>query len=241
MKKILLILIAFIVILFSACSAEHEPNPEDEVLSIYHNFSFSFKTLTFTDTSRSDILFGLSDNGEEFFIAYDKITNVPFSAEEELAYREVLTILDQLNSESSVSMNRLLEYSLEEFSDECEKYGIEVSLTNVIMFNSFKELLETIIEDRGTSFVGISKVDYLNIRLGRTLTNDEKQSLELLQMSYYEVTRYQSNYENFITATYDEVIEYFENNSVTLTDIEKEQIQVALDILNELNENPPTE
>lgn len=180
MRKLGLLLLILFMFLLAGCSPQE---PLSEEVSIYEDLYWSFNSMNFTDTVQNDILFDVGSTFEDFVILHNHILGGSLSVQESDAYTQLLTLMDEVVSKAHVNFFTVSSYSSSELRDACQTYSILLTIDDIVTFNSYKEFIETIKD----STYYISKIDYINLRLSRTLTTTEIQSLDFLQGFYTQL------------------------------------------------------
>lgn len=243
MKKFLLILITITVILFGGCGSadmhEPDPDPDPDPIEEYVTFKeavfYSFNEFSFTVTREDDILFEYKDNLFEFELIHEMLLDHPLTSDERAAYGSLLSVLDQLHTQQNIKYDDILEFSLTELKDECESADITITTTNVIVFNQFKDIIEELMMAKGSSNRYIEKEDYLGYLLDRDLTTQEVNALDHLQVVYSKLIIDHEQEIDLTTITFTDLMIII--NSFELDEVipNEEALQVAYDILQELN------
>ena len=193
MKRIMMIFLTGFILLLSGCM--NAESPQDEVASVYGNIYYDSDTMSFTNTSEIDIFYKKGDTYFDFVYTHDRLMDTTLTSEEKLAYQHLFIITDQIVNNSNIDYAELMTLSSSEFKTACDNLSIEIGLDDIVVFNSLKQLVETIGNLPGSSSVKLVKLTYLELRLDITLTEDEKESLELLQELYNEL--YERTYQYY--------------------------------------------
>ena len=233
MKKGTMILVTLIVILFSGCSAKMEKEEYGDT-SIYSSYSYNLDELPYLEGNSTDILYGFSDILIDFHLLNSSITNAELPQSEQDAYSSLFSVLDQLHQSSGSSYDTIVNYSSQELKNECISAEISITTTNIIVFNTYKNLISELIEINGSSNMNISKVSFINYRLGRILTTEEKQALEHLQDMYNIINGHGNITIDFSEISLDDLIIQFKDSSYINEQLDESKIQIAYTILNEL-------
>lgn len=240
MKKFRLILLALIVILFGGCMADadvEDPDPDPDPIespSMYDTVSYSFKDLTFYIIQEEDILYDTHDIVLEFSLVYESIMNESLSEEESYIYGSLLTVLQELSIASSTSYEDVLEMTVQEFKDECDAQDITITTTNVIVFDQFKGLLEDLRTTGSISRRYIEKELYLTAFLARTLSSNELDALEHLQIINSDLYNTYDETIDFSTISFEDFMAIVTlHTEYTVTPVEAD-LEIAYNILQEI-------
>ncbi len=187
MKKILLLLFIGITVLLSSCSSmEEEPAEEYDIINGF--LTYDWDTMSYTNTSTYSIMYETGNIVADFLLIHDKaLLNEELSLSKETAYIQLLLIIDEIATKSNTDHSDIINYSSADFKANCDAYSITITTTDIVTFNSFKDTVLDI--ESSSNRNSISVIDYIEYRLGESLTSEEILSLDLLQSSYYELTR----------------------------------------------------
>ena len=194
MRKIILFILFGIFLILSGCSSKDIDTTNIDI-SLQDNIYYEFDSMSFTNTSEADILYLISDQYLDFKYVYYAISGKVLSSEEELAYQDLFIITKSLESDSNISLSTLLSYSSSEFNDAAEDISIILSLQDIVLFNSLKIIMSDLEELTQANSYNLSRIGYIEYRLGINLTDLEILSLELLQEQFSEL--YLNTYEFF--------------------------------------------
>ncbi|MCF7931347.1 MAG: hypothetical protein K9L02_07555 [Acholeplasmataceae bacterium] len=183
MRKLIIFYIMLIMFLLAGCASQEQI----DITSIYGSLDFSFSTMTFTDTSENDILYQMGNSTDDFIILYQIITNETLNPSMIIPYRTLFTIMDELVTAQGIDYLIIESYSSLEFKEVCDLNSIELSIADIVTFNSFKSDLARIKEIESDFDEIISKLSYIEMRLDRVLSSSEVSDLNLLQDHYSEL------------------------------------------------------
>ena len=234
MKKYLLLLSLLLVILLTSCGSAdmHDPDETNEPKTVY---SFNIDTLSFIDDDTYDILNGYSNNHTDFMYALNTISNDNITETEIAAFEHLLTVFDELSIKGKKSYSQILTYSNKDLQDMCEAYNVTLEPIDIFTFNLLKSYQENKTDYKFYN-VTMLKNDYIEMRLNREISIEESTALDELQKlhtSYYSTT-----YSTFTlkTFTFDTLMkEYTDNISYNPTEEELAQLEIAFNILIELD------
>lgn len=190
-KYILSSMMILVVFLIIGCSA-YDPMTED--ISIYDDLTFSFETLTYTETSERDILYHIGHPSFDFIMLYEKNNPDILSEADQLLYQGLLETLYDLSILSAQSIRETLLLSSSELRVLYEVYDQSIGLSDIVIFNNIKSIL-TDLETSNDIDLSLSKISYINMRLSISLTSENISALENLQnyhqsFEYYDMSVY---------------------------------------------------
>ncbi len=131
MKKFILSILTILLLTLSACSNQDQLEEFDYVI-------YDTDSATFLYINEYDILYPLQSYEKEFFIAYNHFSSEQLSETEENAYRNFLIKLDTL----AVRGTPIFSYSSDQFRDFLEQSDTTVTIEDIFVFNSMKNVLE---------------------------------------------------------------------------------------------------
>ena len=231
MKKLLLLLTIGILVFFSGCAKDagpYEPYPDpDPYYKPSEYITFETSTLSF-QADIKDVYKTLKYDHHDFFYIYQDY--LPDLTDTEI--NSLNTLFDLFNElDGSVSVYSLVNYDLSEFRATLENNGLTPTPEAIFTYNLFIELYDEL-----PARVTFYKIDIAEYKLDRTLTTNEIDAIEQVEV-YYGGSH--SNYEHiefdFETGTFEELITYIET-SYTLNQLDIDEIRVGYDIIIELLE-----
>lgn len=171
----------FLLLLFYVigCSSAN-PTTLNET-SIYDPLTFNFSSMTYTNTSYSDVLFGIGNPMDDFSILYKVSQGTEMPQEDYVVVEEILPVLADIKKESNYSFTYLMTMSSEDLNSLALENTIILTLTEIVAFNEMKTILEDLKSSLVTEDYSISKITYLELRVDRELTNEEVEALILIQ------------------------------------------------------------
>ena len=233
MKKLLLLFTMSIVVLLAGCMAEQEPQHIES--TVYDKLLYSTSRMSYSNTSSSDILYYVDNTYFDYIILNERVMENNLTLEEASAYESLFIVLDKLNSSSSFSYPDIDDFNTQDFKDLSTTYDIQITMGDIVTYNALKTSIPNIKATLKTRSSSISKIDYMELMLGRTLTNDEVTSLELLQTNYNELYQYDFVIFDFRIKSLEDLLFEFETKiSYVPTESELTQLQIAYDIVTEL-------
>lgn len=239
MKKIIVTLLLICGILLSGCAAaDEEPQDEELYFSNYSYLTFDWNTMTFSGLERHDILYGVSDPYEDFVILNVKYKDMQLTTEQQIAYERTFELFDMLDASSGFTYGSLDEYSTQNIKDFSDSSEIVLTATDLITFNSIKSeayMLKSTASS-STSYT-IGKISYVEQRLERVLTTDEKISLQALQEQMNYLYNKGVNFD-LSTGTFEELI--LEIESKRVDDVSQEdlaRLEMAFLIIKQLHDD----
>lgn len=216
MKKIwLLLMTVLMIVLLSSCSA-YDGDPMQNIDSeLYFNWS----TLTYTQLERIDIFNQASQPIDDLVVLHQVAFNEPLDASIRLAYENLLNILLPLSIDAHINVGTLLNKRSSELQTLAKQYDYTLALSDIVVFNELKVFKE----DVETLDVTLSKVDYFEARTAITLTIEQKQDIDLLQL-YFIMSNEDQALDSFSAYTYEQLEALF----MMLPDAPTEEEQIAL-------------
>lgn len=179
MKKIFLLVSLLLMMFFVGCAA----SPMESQIYIDEDISFSYVEGEFLDISDKDIINGILDHDKdrvimlEYAVEKGKIESVSSNV------IHLLDIISAIEFESEYSFKYITEQSSSSFNDLAENYYDsldKLSIDDIIAFNDLKQLLLEL------NTIRINKINYLEYRLNKEMTQSEIIDLDILQ-DYYLV------------------------------------------------------
>ncbi|MCK5388086.1 MAG: hypothetical protein KAJ22_02275, partial [Candidatus Izimaplasma sp.] len=211
MKKLLVLVTMIIIVLLAGCMADIEPAIEDS--SIYDYLKYSASSMSYINTPESDILYLINDTYSDFVILNRTIMNSNLSSEEQLAYKQLFSIMDDLSTNTTFRYRELDTYSSSDFNTLSNSSQITLTLGDIVTFNALKTLLPDIKSTLENDSSAISKIYYIEYKLDRDLTNEEVISLDLLQEKYLELYYYDFQPFDFKQKTLEDLLFEFETKT----------------------------
>ncbi len=232
MKKLTGLILVGILVLLSGCGSNEDIINEPTAV-IYENLYYGWSGMSYSNTPNYDILYQIDDTYLDFIILYEKIMETDLTQEEKIAYEQVLDIVDQLEADSLYRHSQIIDLSSKEFNDLCEDNSITVTLVDIVTFNMLKELISEMKIALNSQSSSIAKLSYIEIKLEITLSNEDKEALDLLQNRYSDLFIDNPNYSfDFKTKTLEDLLLDFESNIGYIpTDDELIELETAYDIL----------
>ncbi len=140
--------------------------------------------MTYTNTEPIDILYKIGNPMDDFSIFYLATEGEQMPVEKSEIVNEILPVLTYLNEESGYSFTSLFNRSSEELNSLAISKSITLTLTQIVAFNEMKLFISELQSNISSQAYSIGKIDYIELRLDRTLTQEEIDALELLQLYY---------------------------------------------------------
>jgi hypothetical protein len=218
-----------LILLLFGCAMEENPLFDE---TIYGQITYDFDTMTFTNTSLDDIFYEVGNPWDDFIIMYKTYYGTSIDPTELIAYEALFVKLINLSVASSVTVGTITHYSTEQLNTILEGYAIDLSLTDVIMFNSLKTILNGLRTQEDLEIV-ISKISYLQVRLSVILTEDQIEHLDMLQ-DYYLSNRNMDDMYYLKDSDFDTFITRYESTGITISEIAKENLLEAFNLMKSL-------
>ena len=231
MRKILLLTMFLIVVLFSGCASNESIEPDHKEMSFESSLSFDLESLTYANTSETDLLFELGSASTDYIIMTNKIEEL--SSNDETAYVSILTVFDQVSSaDNTFSIKDLTTYSSKDIEEYASQAELTITITDIITFNTIKSEIESY---RNNYIPNISKQEYVELLLERDLTDNELQGFIVLQEYYFDLIYHNGADYSFVSNTFNELLILFDEymEYVPTEEIEL-NLEAAYNILNSL-------
>lgn len=237
MKRIvLLLIIPLIMLLFGCAMKEEQPFDDDIDVSINDQVYYSYSTLSFMNTSSYDIFYNTGNASDDFLILLDELSEkASLSTEEIDAYIALFEKVDEISSKTNDLPGDLLYLSLADFKTIAERYDIEVTLSDIFTYNSVASMINDLQVANNNKNVFMSKIEYVETRLGRNLTPSEIEDLRFLQESIVSLA-YDYIHINVSILSLSELLSEFEQYYGELPTNDIDSITVAYNIVSELKE-----
>lgn len=180
MKKIWLLITLITLSFLSACAAMEDPNPDPDpgnseyFMFVKDEFDFRFHY--------TDMYAGINYQHSDFFFVFDSYLKDTLSQTEINSLQTLFLALQ----ETPIRMSILMNQDLESFKTTLEAYDVDPTPELLLTFNLLKELYQTL-----PDIVQVDKLDFIEYRLDRELTQEEVQSLETLE-HYFNILNEQS-------------------------------------------------
>lgn len=224
MKKIkLLIIVAFMMILLSSCAADG-PLTEDE--SIFGSLKYDFITMTYTNTSTSDILYRTGNPFDDFVILHESVLQESLTENEYILFNVLLDKLEVLSELQNDLMISIIGYSSQELKNAFDENQLVLTLDDIVSFNALKSKLDEIKTALDTNDSIIPKIDYIENRLDVELMSEEINNIDFLQNLFNEFHMINRSF-NLYNNTYDTFYLELQNTGFSLLENEKSQVEIA--------------
>lgn len=230
MKKIMVLMLVFLVTLLSSCGAESDMDVPQMVF--YEQIQYSYATGSFNNTQPEDIFYGIHDYQKEFYKFYELARNSndiskDLTVSEIAAYDLFFEKLELLDKHEVT----IFEMDSNELKELFEANNIVIEAIDIFTFNSIKSVFDTV----NDQYYRVTKQEFLEIILERNLTDDEVTSLEEiheinndLSNEYYEFVSLDLEFIDYIAA--------FENiTGYTINETQKQQIELAYNLIKSIN------
>jgi len=178
MKKFISILVlGCMVFLMQACGMA----PMEESASFDSPLYYNELSMTFTNTSKHDILYNVGNPADDFILLYRMHADNPNSNDEAI-YLSFMQTLYTLSITQQTTMAQLFRLTSSELKTVYEAAGLTLSINDVVTFNTIQSEIQTYKANQSSPTV--SKKAYVEYRLSITLTDEAYQSLRYLQSIY---------------------------------------------------------
>lgn len=231
MRKIKIICAMAIMLLLVGCASMDVITDDTNV---YGNIEYNWSTMIFTDIDQADIFYQTGNSFVDFVILHQQVMEEPFIPAEGIAYLQLFTIMNQVIENSAVNYSMISGYTSAELKNVCNTYSIAITLADIITFNAYKSLIIEIKDTIGDNRFVISKLNYLELRLNRSLTNDEISSLVLLQEKFLDLNQHYV-FVPLLEHSFDDLLLAFQNQIFYVpTEQELIKLEVAYHLINDL-------
>jgi hypothetical protein len=166
----LLVFVLFLLLI--GCSEQQYEQP----VEFSEPLTYSFESLRYMKSSSQDIIFMITDNELDLKLALRQaqdqllIESLPASVD------DIIVLLDQISEAAGVSLKTIMAYSSSELLTVATAHAVDLAIDDIVGFNDLKAILDQL----GGS-IRIDKVDFIESRLERELSEDELQGFDLLQ------------------------------------------------------------
>ena len=231
MRKLLLLTILLFVVVLSGCSAKMDMESEEEPYSFDSYLNYDLDTLRYSTTSKADILYEVGSVTTDYIIM--KNTMSELSENEDLAYKSILSVIDTVSTESpDFAVEELTTYSSSDFTGFAATYSLNLTVTDVITFNTIKSEIE---EYQTSNIPSISRQYYLEALIDRELTTEEVNGLYLLQEEYFVLGDSNNITFSFKTNTFEELLVLFDTyRGYTPVEEDLANLELAYVVLNNI-------
>ena len=183
------------LLFLSACAS----NTSDLSISFRGRLTYSTTTFTFEQLAAHDILYSLQDSVLDFVGVVQVTQAVTLDA-----YADILVTMQQVTDQSEKQFGELIRLTSSQFNDQATSAGVLLSIDDIVQFNDLKEYVATL-----PSSVSMTKLAYLEFRVGRSLTSEEQVALEYLQVAFNAFDEAQQS-TDLTCYTYDEFVTTYE-------------------------------
>jgi len=222
MKKIFIALSMMLMIFFIGCSSAA---PMEYQTSIHDVFSYSYTKGEFNNKDDSDIIKYLID------YSTDRVLMMEFAVEEELiseftdTERNLIDKVYLITEGTSVSYQELFDSSSQEFNSYAVAAGVELTIDDIVSFNDLKLKLV------GAGVVFISKRNFIEFKLGESLTNEQISGYDLLQEVYLDLLNNYGAYD-LQEVSYEELLSDIEIVGISVSEDDLEILETGFDLIN---------
>jgi hypothetical protein len=188
-RSIRRLLVVVLFLLLTGCSEQqHVLNVEFRL-----PLTYSFEALRYTTSSSQDIITMITDNELDLRLALRQAKDQFLIESLPVGVDNTIVLLDQISEAAGVSLKTIIAYSSSELLTAATTNAVELTIDDIVGFNDLKATLALL----GGS-IRIDKVDIIESKLERDLSEDERQGFDLLQQFYIKIIS--ENYQfNLIT------------------------------------------
>lgn len=232
MKKILFITILVITaLIINGCATQEDPYFEEP--DIYGYLYYDFNTMIFTTLDESDLLYNVGKVKRDFVILHQEMNLEVFTQEDIFLYDSLIDKLVTLSQNTQTSIGSLITYTSSDIKIAFENQQIEVTLNDIVIFNSIKQIIEQVKALNDKPY--IRKIDYIEYVSNLELSNLDVDNLQFLQMTYTYLLTNGINI-NLEIATYDDWVFAIETTEKVYSEEDLNMIKEAYDIFILLHE-----
>jgi hypothetical protein len=154
-----------------------------------------------------------------------------FAVEEELiseftdTERNLIDKVYLITEGTSVSYQELFDLSSQEFNSYAEAAGVELTIDDIVSFNDLKLKLV------GAGVVFISKRNFIEFKLGESLTNEQISGYDLLQEVYLDLLNNYGAYD-LQEVSYEELLSDMETVGISVSEDDLEILETGFDLIN---------
>lgn len=206
MRRLLLLTILLFVVVLSGCSANREMDPNEELYSFDSYLMYDLETLRYSTSNKADILYEVGSVSTDYIITKNRMSEL--SENEEAAYKSTLSLIDTVNVQATTfSLQEITTYSSSDLADYAYASNVELTITDVITFNTIKAEIE---EFQTSNIPIISREHYVAALIDRELTTEEVNGFYLLQEEYFVLVDNNDITYSFKTNTFEELLVLFD-------------------------------
>ena len=227
MRKLMLLFLVILIAVLSSCGSNGEM--DGDYVFFESRITYDFEKATFNNAPNDFFLGETHDYESEFYLMYS-IAKSSGDLEQDLTENEQtafdnffqkLELLDQHN-------NNIFVLDSSELKDLFEANSLEIEAIDIFTFNAIKNLFDTLSDN----YYSITKTEFLELILDRSLTEIEQESIVYLYDINNEIYE-----DNILLYSYDDLVVLIENtyNKILSTE-ELNKLEIAYNIYdNELN------
>ncbi len=241
MKKLTIMFLLLLVVLFSGCAMKDEMDPQDDGIvydpSMSEYMFYNWNTMTFSNTSQYDIMYKTENPVKDFLILREGVDDLMISEPQTEGYVVTLDILNTYAISSGNELSESLTYTSDELVSKTKAYNIEVNAMDIITYNALKVEIEDIKDNLNGRSSYLTKEEYIEARIERTLTQDEIIALEYLQSKFMEL---QETTAPFVIADNDfnDLLNHLATHlDYTPTEEQRSTLEIAFNIIKSLHDD----
>lgn len=234
MKKVLFVISILLFASLIGCSASMSL---DEVeVNVDQSIEYNFTSLSFNSISEGNLLNYVKDDYVDFEMMLQKANEEDIISESYEDYATILETLKEITVASNLPFKVLATYTMGTLNDTASAYDIKLTVDDIVQFYNLQLVLEKL---SGSDYITVR--DFLEYRLGRTITDEEKYGLQLLQRYYWQLYIEYGDYD-----LPNKTIEDFEADLIVigytnLSTDDYDSMSYGLDLLKTLLDDSPDE
>lgn len=210
-------IVVLALLFISACSSASTQSVNFRSALIYN-----MTTHFFDDMTPNDILYPLRDSVYDFQAVVATTPNAPSEG-----FDEIIDVLHPIANGRSLTIRSILEFTSSQLNTQASLAGVTLSIDDIVRFNDLKAFAATL-----PSTISLSKVQYIEARIGRLLTTNEADALHYLQQVFNAITQNGLTPPSLDTFTYEELVSTYQTVSqTTLSESAQATLALAYDVL----------
>lgn len=232
MRKLKSVIIMILTVFFIyGCASQM---PYDDEPNLYGDLTYDFNKMTFTETLDYDIMYHLGNPMDDFVILHQEILGISLTENEFVKYQNLFDLLIELSVLTNQDIGLFLSYSSTDLKNTLDNHDLVLTLDTIVTFNGLKIIINDLKQSK--NILKIKTIDYIKARISSDLSESQIQGLEILQAYQKDVLYHNASFKLY-TASLDDLIVIYETLGFIPTDLEKQAIDDALEMIKNLKEN----
>lgn len=221
MKKIITLLSFLFMMFLWGCSEQPEYTT---LVDFEEQIQYDFTTVKFNRIDRDDLMNYLIDEASDLEFMLLEATNQNQNETLGESLNGVIDTLSFLSKRANVSFGDLLNYSASELNTLATESDVSLTVDDIV---GFYDLVQVLSELDAT--ISISKVDYVELKLGRDLTSTEITALTDLQYAYSTLRWYRDF--DITEKTFLEIVDDLDGINYEATQSDYDSMEIGYDLL----------